>query len=225
RRSASSPATTPSPGGGSNCSCPRAACGRTSSRPRCGCTRIRTPRWPSSTARAAWPATRPAARPSAKRSKLPRDPLRRDALPAWRGFKAPPCPNHRSGQLMCYQNRSTPSASDRPHGPPWMNPRGDAAAACAGGRLGYNVALASPVHRRRKGGYAVTGETVLIAREGGVTRLTLNRPDKLNAFTLAMHAELRAALEAASTDAQCRVVVLTGAGRAFCAGQDLAETR
>jgi len=71
----------------------------------------------------------------------------------------------------------------------------------------------------------VTGETVLIAREGGVTRLTLNRPDKLNAFTLAMHAELRAALEAASTDAQCRVVVLTGAGRAFCAGQDLAETR
>jgi 2-(1,2-epoxy-1,2-dihydrophenyl)acetyl-CoA isomerase len=71
----------------------------------------------------------------------------------------------------------------------------------------------------------VTGETVLIAREGGITRLTLNRPDKLNAFTLAMHAELRAALEAASTDAQCRVVVLTGAGRAFCAGQDLAETR
>ena len=71
----------------------------------------------------------------------------------------------------------------------------------------------------------MTGETVLIAREGGVTRLTLNRPDKLNAFTLAMHAELRAALEAASTDAQCRVVVLTGAGRAFCAGQDLAETR
>ena len=69
------------------------------------------------------------------------------------------------------------------------------------------------------------GETVLVASSGGVTRLTLNRPDKLNAFTLAMHAELRAALEAAGAHSQCRVIVLTGAGRAFCAGQDLAETR
>jgi 2-(1,2-epoxy-1,2-dihydrophenyl)acetyl-CoA isomerase len=71
----------------------------------------------------------------------------------------------------------------------------------------------------------VSGDTVLVARSGGVTRLTLNRPDKLNAFTTGMHAELRAALEAAAADARCRVVVLTGAGRAFCAGQDLAETR
>jgi len=71
----------------------------------------------------------------------------------------------------------------------------------------------------------MSGENVLVAKSGGVTRLTLHRPDKLNAFTVAMHAELRAALEAASSDAQCRVVVLTGAGRAFCAGQDLAETR
>jgi 2-(1,2-epoxy-1,2-dihydrophenyl)acetyl-CoA isomerase len=69
------------------------------------------------------------------------------------------------------------------------------------------------------------GETVLVASSGGVTRLTLNRPEKLNAFTLAMHAELRAALEAAGDNSQCRVIVLTGAGRAFCAGQDLAETR
>jgi 2-(1,2-epoxy-1,2-dihydrophenyl)acetyl-CoA isomerase len=71
----------------------------------------------------------------------------------------------------------------------------------------------------------MSGETVLVAKSGGVTRLTLNRPDKLNAFTVGMHAELRAALEAAGGDAQCRVVVLTGAGRAFCAGQDLDETR
>jgi 2-(1,2-epoxy-1,2-dihydrophenyl)acetyl-CoA isomerase len=71
----------------------------------------------------------------------------------------------------------------------------------------------------------VSGETVLVARNGGVTRLTLNRPDKLNAFTTQMHAELRGAFEAAAGDAQCRVIVLTGAGRAFCAGQDLAETR
>src|SRR5262249_21898325 len=69
------------------------------------------------------------------------------------------------------------------------------------------------------------GDTVLVASSGGVTRLTLNRPEKLNAFTLAMHAELRAAFEEAGASAQCRVIVLTGAGRAFCAGQDLAETR
>jgi 2-(1,2-epoxy-1,2-dihydrophenyl)acetyl-CoA isomerase len=55
-------------------------------------------------------------------------------------------------------------------------------------------------------------------------RLTLNRPDKLNAFTRAMHAELREALGTAATDPECRVVVLTGAGRAFSAGQDLADT-
>jgi 2-(1,2-epoxy-1,2-dihydrophenyl)acetyl-CoA isomerase len=69
------------------------------------------------------------------------------------------------------------------------------------------------------------GETVLVASTGGITRLTLNRPDKLNAFTRAMHTELRAAFEAAAGNSQCRVIVLTGAGRAFCAGQDLAEAR
>jgi 2-(1,2-epoxy-1,2-dihydrophenyl)acetyl-CoA isomerase len=67
--------------------------------------------------------------------------------------------------------------------------------------------------------------TILISRQGGVVRLTLNRPDKLNAFTRAMHAELRAALTAAGDDADCRVIVLTGAGRAISAGQDLADTR
>jgi 2-(1,2-epoxy-1,2-dihydrophenyl)acetyl-CoA isomerase len=71
----------------------------------------------------------------------------------------------------------------------------------------------------------VSNPTVLVAREGGVARLTLNRPDKLNAFTAELHRELRAALEAAAADPQCRVVVLTGAGRAFSAGQDLAEVR
>jgi 2-(1,2-epoxy-1,2-dihydrophenyl)acetyl-CoA isomerase len=65
--------------------------------------------------------------------------------------------------------------------------------------------------------------TVQITRDGGITRLTLNRPDKLNAFNADMLAELRAALTAAGSDGQCRVVVLTGAGRAFSAGQDLAE--
>jgi 2-(1,2-epoxy-1,2-dihydrophenyl)acetyl-CoA isomerase len=69
----------------------------------------------------------------------------------------------------------------------------------------------------------VSGNTVLVAQSGGIIRLTLNRPDKLNAFTLEMNRELRAGLEAASADPKCRVVVLTGAGRAFSAGQDLSE--
>jgi 2-(1,2-epoxy-1,2-dihydrophenyl)acetyl-CoA isomerase len=70
----------------------------------------------------------------------------------------------------------------------------------------------------------VSTETILVSRAGDVTRLTLNRPDKLNAFTRAMHAQLREALTAAGSDPGCRVVVLTGAGRAFSAGQDLADT-
>lgn len=60
---------------------------------------------------------------------------------------------------------------------------------------------------------------VLYAEAGGIARITLNRPDRLNSFTAAMHAELRDALDAAS--AHARVIVITGAGRGFCAGQDL----
>lgn len=57
----------------------------------------------------------------------------------------------------------------------------------------------------------------------GIARLTLNRPDKLNSFTGEMHAELRQALDAIQADKSVRVLVLSGAGRAFCAGQDLAD--
>ncbi|MFP5399764.1 MAG: enoyl-CoA hydratase-related protein, partial [Gammaproteobacteria bacterium] len=62
---------------------------------------------------------------------------------------------------------------------------------------------------------------VLISNDGAVRTLTLNRPQQLNSFTAAMHAELRAALDAAADDAGVRCVVVTGAGRGFCAGQDL----
>jgi 2-(1,2-epoxy-1,2-dihydrophenyl)acetyl-CoA isomerase len=65
--------------------------------------------------------------------------------------------------------------------------------------------------------------TVLVSRQGGVSKITLNRPARLNAFTVAMHAELRAALEEARDDDACRAVLLTGAGRGFCAGQDLSD--
>lgn len=68
---------------------------------------------------------------------------------------------------------------------------------------------------------ATDGETVLVGRDGGVTTVTLNRPERLNSLDEAMHLGLRRALEACATDPGCRAVLLTGAGRAFCAGQDL----
>jgi enoyl-CoA hydratase len=55
----------------------------------------------------------------------------------------------------------------------------------------------------------------------GVTQLTLNRPEKLNALTYDLVSELHAALDAVDRDHGCRVVIITGAGRGFCAGLDL----
>lgn len=65
--------------------------------------------------------------------------------------------------------------------------------------------------------------SILVSLEGGVLTVTLNRPDKLNAFNPEMHQRLKAALERARDEAEVRTVLLTGAGRGFCAGQDLAE--
>ncbi len=64
---------------------------------------------------------------------------------------------------------------------------------------------------------------VLVANQGAVRTLTFNRPAQLNSFNVAMHAELRLALDAAAADPSVRCVVLTGAGRGFCAGQDLGD--
>ncbi len=66
-------------------------------------------------------------------------------------------------------------------------------------------------------------EHILFASEGGIARLTLNRPDRLNSFNDAMHAEVRDALARVKADATTRVLLLTGAGRGFCAGQDLGD--
>jgi 2-(1,2-epoxy-1,2-dihydrophenyl)acetyl-CoA isomerase len=66
-------------------------------------------------------------------------------------------------------------------------------------------------------------ETVRLDVADGVATLTLNRPERLNSFTVAMHGELRAALDAADADPAVRCLLLTGAGRGFCAGQDLAD--
>ena len=65
-------------------------------------------------------------------------------------------------------------------------------------------------------------QTLLYAVDDGVATLTLNRPDKLNAFTAQMRDELIAAFDLTDADDAVRAVVITGAGRAFCAGADLA---
>jgi 2-(1,2-epoxy-1,2-dihydrophenyl)acetyl-CoA isomerase len=67
--------------------------------------------------------------------------------------------------------------------------------------------------------------TVLYAQADGIARLTLNRPARLNAFNAQMHEDMRAALDSLRADASVRVVLLRGAGRAFCSGQDLEERR
>jgi enoyl-CoA hydratase/carnithine racemase len=70
-----------------------------------------------------------------------------------------------------------------------------------------------------------TSAPLLRAHRAGVTTLTLNRPDQFNALSEALIDELAAALAAIATDPSVRVVVLAGAGRAFCAGHDLRELR
>ncbi|HEY3248864.1 MAG TPA: enoyl-CoA hydratase-related protein [bacterium] len=66
-------------------------------------------------------------------------------------------------------------------------------------------------------------ETILLEQRDGVLTITLNRPDVLNAFNDQMSAELQDALREAERDAAVRCVVLTGAGRGFCSGQDLRD--
>ena len=65
--------------------------------------------------------------------------------------------------------------------------------------------------------------TVLHDRRDGYSVISLNRPDRLNSFTVAMHTELRQALAQVEADAGVRVLLITGAGRGFCAGQDLSD--
>ncbi len=67
-------------------------------------------------------------------------------------------------------------------------------------------------------------ETVLVERRGSVALVSLNRPEQLNAFNAALRRDLKRAVREVNDDADIRVAVLTGAGRAFSAGADLAET-
>src|SRR5271154_109038 len=66
-------------------------------------------------------------------------------------------------------------------------------------------------------------EPVLVSLESGVLHITLNRPEKLNAFNPAVHQGLAGAMTRAESDAGIRCLLITGAGRAFCAGADLTQ--
>ena len=65
-------------------------------------------------------------------------------------------------------------------------------------------------------------ESILVWREGNVTTITLNRPERVNAFNVEMHARLKAAITSVAGDGT-RCLVITGAGKGFCAGQDLSD--
>jgi len=67
------------------------------------------------------------------------------------------------------------------------------------------------------------GPSVLVERNGAVTLVTLNRPERINAFNVEIHDRLAAALDDIDRDEECRAVRITGAGRGFCAGQDLGD--
>src|SRR3989442_13775251 len=83
----------------------------------------------------------------------------------------------------------------------------------------------SPPHRLPKierGCGMADYEQILYDLDGAVLTITLNRPDKLNAFTFVMMRELIDSFDRADADDDIRVVIVTGAGRGFCAGADLA---
>src|SRR5437763_4285593 len=69
----------------------------------------------------------------------------------------------------------------------------------------------------------MTHETILFEIANGAARLTLNRPDRLNSFTVQMHGEVAKALSQVEQDESVRALLITGAGRGFCAGQDLSD--
>ncbi|MGX9937906.1 enoyl-CoA hydratase [Advenella kashmirensis] len=69
----------------------------------------------------------------------------------------------------------------------------------------------------------MTYETLKYAVDDAIATITLNRPERMNALTKVMEAELRSAIETAGRDGAVRAIILTGAGRAFCAGMDMDE--
>ncbi len=71
----------------------------------------------------------------------------------------------------------------------------------------------------------MTAQEIQYTVSARVATITLNRPDKLNAWTRTMEQEVRQAMHEAARDDQVRLIVLTGAGRGFCAGADMSLLR
>ena len=85
--------------------------------------------------------------------------------------------------------------------------------------LGETLRKATAARNDRE--IAVTYQHILYDVSDKIATITLNRPDRMNAWTATMERDVRQAMEAASADDNVRVIVLTGAGRAFCAGADM----
>ena len=69
----------------------------------------------------------------------------------------------------------------------------------------------------------MTYETILVDNVDGISTITLNRPERLNAWTYQMGAELSQAVQAGNADDDVLAFVVTGAGRGFCAGADIGD--
>ena len=90
-----------------------------------------------------------------------------------------------------------------------------------GSRKAGNIRYDTSPRRQRRKEIAVTYQHILYDVEQKIATITLNRPDRMNAWTPIMERDVRHAMEAAAKDDGVRVIVLTGAGRAFCAGADM----
>src|SRR5690606_18378875 len=90
-----------------------------------------------------------------------------------------------------------------------------------GSRCRCHVCGCGSGHSDGIGAYEVSYDNILVSRQGRVGTLTLNRPEKLNAFAGKMRSELADALDELDHDRAVRVIVITGAGRGFCAGADV----
>jgi 2-(1,2-epoxy-1,2-dihydrophenyl)acetyl-CoA isomerase len=84
-------------------------------------------------------------------------------------------------------------------------------------------ALQSPTWQTKKEGKPVADQPIDLEKKEGIATITLNRPERLNSLTAAMVRELASAIDEVKKDPEMRVLVLTGAGRAFCAGEDVKE--
>src|SRR5262249_4296671 len=88
-------------------------------------------------------------------------------------------------------------------------------------RTGHHVYWSRPGNRHHRGARVSRFENILLSCRDGIGTVTLNRPDKLNAFAGRMRQELAEAVRESAADPTVRVLVITGAGRAFCAGADI----